>query len=234
MRFKICGITKSDEITLLSRLAMDFAGIWYGVDGGPADLPFSRFRRLVSEATATGSLEPVLVTFLNDLGKLRDVLARSRVRWVQLHSFQPPSLVLALKKAFAVRIGIIKVLHVHGRQCMEQALIGAYERAGVDIFLLDAATADGRIGSTGQRLDSGIVHALADQLTKPFLLAGGISADNHGDYSHAVRHPRFLGVDVDTAARGKDGRICGTSIEALSRSWAAAVEGGGRHAVELH
>lgn len=233
-RLKICGITEVDEINLLSRLAVDFVGIWHGINGGHADLPFSRFQELVSVASATGTLEPVLVTFLKDPDELQDIVARSGIGWLQLHGFQPPSLISALKNTFGRRIKIIKVLHVLERRCVEQGLIDAYERAGVDVFLFDAATAYGRIGSTGQRLDSNVVRSLAGRLTKPFLLAGGISADSITDHRLTIRHPNFFGIDVDTAARGVDGRLSRTRIEDLSRSWIVPSEGGRCHAAELH
>jgi phosphoribosylanthranilate isomerase len=232
MLLKVCGITGAAEIALLTRLGIDFAGFWHGIDGGRADLSFEQFRRLVREAMTTGRIEPVLVTFLNNLPALQDVVAKSKVQWVQLHGFQPPTLVLALKKALGEGLRVIKVLHVHGRRCVEQALIGAYEQAGVDAFLFDATTADGRrIGSTGQRLDSSVVHALADRVTRPFFLAGGITAASHADHHHTARHPRFLGIDVDTAARGEDGSLCRARIETLSRSWSASTERGGQHAI---
>jgi phosphoribosylanthranilate isomerase len=235
MRLKVCGITEAAEVFLLTRLGIDLAGFWHGIDGGHADLPLEQFRCLVREATTAGRLEPVLVTFLNDLPALQDAVAESGVRWVQLHGFQPPALILALKKVLGASLRVIKVLHVHGQHCVEQALIGAYERAGADAFLFDAATADGRrIGSTGQRLDGDVVRALADRVTRPFFLAGGITAGGHTDHRRTVCHPRFLGVDVDTAARGEDGKICGLRVEALRRSWSASTEGGGQHAVQLH
>jgi phosphoribosylanthranilate isomerase len=234
MQLKVCGITGAQEIVLLNQLGLDFVGIWHGVNDGHADLPFDRFQHLAHKAVATKSLKPVLVTLLRDHGRLQDSIARSGVRWVQLHGFQPPSLVLSLKRAFGDPVGIIKVLHIQGRRCVEQPLIGAYERAGVDLFLLDALTSDGRIGSTGQRLDGDAVIDLADRMTRPFLLAGGISAGRHADHCRAVRHPRFIGIDVDTAARGQDGRICGLRVETLRRSWMTPPEGGGRHAIELY
>jgi phosphoribosylanthranilate isomerase len=229
----VCGVTGIEDIALLDRLGLDFAGLWHGVERGHADLPFDRFRQLAGAAAATGRLEPVLVTFLKDPLRLQDAIARSGVWWVQLHGFQPPSLVLALKQAFGARIGIIKVLHVEGRRCLEQPLIGAYERAGVDLFLLDAVSPDGRIGSTGRRLDGEAVLGLAGELTRPFLLAGGISADTRADHDRAARHPCFLGVDVDTGARDAAGRICGIRVEALRRAWATPAQGGGQHALEL-
>ena len=80
-------------------------------------------------------------------------------------------------------------MHIRGGECVEESLIGSYEKAGVDVFLFDVVTEDGRVGSTGQALDPDVVAPLADKLTRPFLLAGGISADNRGAVRGARRPP---------------------------------------------
>jgi phosphoribosylanthranilate isomerase len=80
---------------------------------------------------------------------------------------------------------------------------------------------DGRVGSTGLALDADVVAGLVDRLTKPFLLAGGISAENRPRYEQLAHHPLFLGIDVDTNARGGDGRIEAHNVEAITRTWRA-------------
>jgi phosphoribosylanthranilate isomerase len=114
---------------------------------------------------------------------------------------------------------VIKVLHVKGGECVEGSLIGSYEKAGADVFLFDTVSEDGRVGSTGLSLDAGVVASLLDRLTRPFLLAGGISAENRAAYEKLVAHPLFLGIDVDTNARGEDGRIGGDNVAAITRVW---------------
>ena len=66
-RVKVCGITEPSEIDLLAGQQVDFVGLWYGVPGGPADLPLDTWRRFGAAAAATGSLAPVMVTFLKDI-----------------------------------------------------------------------------------------------------------------------------------------------------------------------
>ncbi|MGH3855069.1 MAG: phosphoribosylanthranilate isomerase [Pseudonocardiaceae bacterium] len=187
MRVKICGITRPAEIDLLGALPVDLIGLWHGVPGGRADLPLTDYRRLAAVARATGSLEPVLVTFLSDAQALREVVHRSPVRWIQLHGHQTPSLVRAVKRAVPDEVRIMKALHIQGTHCLEAPLIRAYEKAGIDVFLFDAATDDGRIGSTGRLLDGGVVSSLATRLTRPFLLAGGISSENWREHARSVR-----------------------------------------------
>jgi len=223
-RVKVCGITDSSEVDLLAGQQVDFVGLWHGVPGGPTDLPLDRWRELVAATAATGRLTPVLVTFLKDVEAIRDAIEGSEARWVQLHGYPPPGVVRGVKE-IAPDVRVIKVLHVRGGKCVEERLIGAYERAGTDVFLFDAVSEDGRVGSTGETLDPELVASLADGLTKPFLLAGGISADNRDAYAAVVAHPLFLGVDVDTNARDADRKISAAKVEALCRVWKSGHDG---------
>lgn len=225
MYVKICGITRTEEIDLLGALPVDLIGLWHGVPGGRADLPLNEYRRLAA-VCATHNLEPALVTFLTDAHALGEVIHRSRTRWVQLHGYQTPSLVRAIKRAASDEVRIIKALHIQGTYCPEAPLISSYEKAGVDVFLFDVATDDGRIGSTGRSLDDRVVSSLAKRLTRPFLLAGGISSENWREHAMSVRSPGWLGIDVDTNARGGDGALRPENIEAIVHAWTARTDHG--------
>jgi phosphoribosylanthranilate isomerase len=218
-RLKVCGITETAEIEVLGAHPVDFVGLWHGVAGGPAELELEPWRGLAAAAAATGGLHPVLVTFLKDAATICAALEGSGVAWVQLHGYQTPGLVRSIKRMAGPEVRVIKVLHVRGHDCVEGPLIASYEKAGVDVFLLDAVSDDGRVGSTGESLDPEYAGTLAERMTRPFLLAGGISAENRPDYERLARHPRFLGVDVDTNARGADGKVSAPNVEAISRAW---------------
>jgi phosphoribosylanthranilate isomerase len=220
-RIKVCGIRDQAEIDLLARQQVDFVGLWYGVPGGPADLPLDTWRQLGAAASGSGHLAPVLVTFLKDVAAIRAALEGTDVHWVQLHGYQTPGFVRAVKE-IAPEVRVLKVLHVRGGTCIEEKLIGAYEKAGVDVFLFDAVSDDGRVGSTGQTLDPALVASLAEGITRPFLLAGGISAENRESFASLTDHPRYLGIDVDTNARGPDGKVSAERVEAISNAWKGA------------
>lgn len=215
---KVCGITEPVEIDVLASRDVDLVGLWYGVPDGPSDLPLSEWRELGAAAAATEHLAPVLVTFLKDADKLREALEGSGVHWVQLHGYQTPGVVRAVKE-ISPDIRVLKVLHVRGDDCVEAPLIGSYEKAGVDVFLFDAVAKDGRVGSTGETLDPAVVASLAEQISRPFLLAGGLSDDNRDEYAELTRHPHFMGIDVDTNARGADGKVSGERVEAILDAW---------------
>jgi phosphoribosylanthranilate isomerase len=225
-KLKVCGIVDPGELDVLAAEGVDWVGLWLAVPGGPHDLPPERWRALAERAATIGrGPAPVLVTFTKDAELLREALTGTAVRWVQLHGYPTPGFVRKVK-AISPEVRVIKVLHIKGGECVEESLIGSYEKAGVDVFLFDVVTEDGRVGSTGQALDPAVVAPLADKLTRPFLLAGGISADNRDQYEALVAHPLFLGIDVDTNARGSDGRVSEDNVEAISRAWRERPEGG--------
>jgi phosphoribosylanthranilate isomerase len=216
---KFCGATTAAEVRGVADAGADLVGLWHGVAGGSADLSVPRLAELAAEARATGRLEAALVTFGSDAAALARLTADGGPSWVQLHGYQPPATVRALRALVPDGVRIVKVLHVRGDSCVEATLIGAYERAGTDCFLLDAVTADGRTGSTAVSLDDATVIRLADRMTRPFLLAGGLRADNRDRFAGSVAHPRFLGIDVDSAARGPDGLLSPGNAAAVSDGW---------------
>jgi len=97
--------------------------------------------------------------------------------------------------------------------------VPAYERAGVDVFLLDVLTADGRIGSTAQTIDPRAVTALAERISRPVMLAGGLTAHNATRFDGLRGHPRFFGIDVDSGTRNPDGRIDAERVVSIRRKW---------------
>jgi phosphoribosylanthranilate isomerase len=216
---KVCGIVEPTELEALSAHQVDLVGLWRAVPGGPHDLPLDRWRALAERAAETeGGPAPVLVTFTKDAEVLRAALESAPVHWVQLHGYPTPGFVRKVK-GLGRDVRVIKVLHVKGGECVEASLIGSYEKAGVDVFLFDVVTEDGRVGSTGQALDPAVVAPLLDRLTRPFLLAGGISAANRGEYESLAAHRLFLGIDVDTNARDADGAISATQVGAITHAW---------------
>lgn len=214
---KVCGIVEPRELEALAAAGVDFVGLWYGVTGGPHDLPLDRWVELAGQANSDKPAA-VLVTFAKNAELLREALERTGARWVQLHGYQTPGLVRRVK-AIGPEVRVIKVLHVRNGACDEAPLFGSYERAGVDVFLFDAVSADGRLGSTGETLEPDVVLKHAGDISKPFLLAGGISDANRDRYAAVIAHPNFLGIDVDTNARGVDGKVSLDRVVAITEAW---------------
>ncbi len=224
MLIKFCGARTPAEVDVLAAAGADLVGLWHGVPGGRADLSLPRLCALAEAAHARPPLAPVLVTLRDKVAAVRAAVGCAAVSWVQLHGYQPPSFVRALKESTDATV--IKVLHVRAGDCPERALIPAYERAGTDLFLFDSTTADGRVGSTGRRLEETTLLDLVERMSRPFLLAGGITADNRHEFGELTEHPGFRGVDVDSAARDEGGGFSPQRVEAISRTWRVARERG--------
>lgn len=217
---KVCGARSAPDVALLAAAGADLVGLWHGIPGGHAELSLAELESLAGAARSAG-LTPVLVTFAGDVEQLADVLARTGIRWVQLHAFQLPATVAALRAAGSAVTGltVVKVLHVRSGTCLERPLIAAYERAGTDLFLLDTMTEQGRVGSTGHRLEPAGALAVADALHRPFLLAGGLTPAGRDAFAAVVAHPGYAGIDVDTAARDGQGRFTEDAVAGLARAW---------------
>jgi phosphoribosylanthranilate isomerase len=218
MKIKVCGVpaaTAERDIDLLARTGIDAVGLWHGVPGTDADLPRDALVRFAGLAHA-GDVEPVIVTFASDAAALARAVDESGARWVQLHAYQLPKVVHELKASVAVRV--VKVLHVRGRRCLDLRLVDAYQRAGVDAFLLDVASRDGRVGSTGESMSPDVAAGVVERLSRPFYLAGGLSAGSE-PYEALRCDPGFAGIDVSTAARDAAGRLQAERIEAIEEAW---------------
>ncbi|WP_017615295.1 phosphoribosylanthranilate isomerase [Nocardiopsis salina] len=216
---KVCGATSARDVDVLASSGADCVGLWHGVPGGRAELTADWLVSLAGAARRTGRLEPVLVTFLGDPRALADTARSAGMRWIQLHAYQSPPVVRSLRTALPEAV-IVKVLHLdQGGSCPELPLIDSYARAGTDLFLLDTVADGGRIGSTGRSSAEWAVMDVVSRTTVPFLLAGGITPQSTADYPRVVRQPAFRGVDVDTAARDTDGRICAHAVDDLVRAW---------------
>lgn len=207
MDIKICGARSATDITALENAGATYAGLWSGIDGHPNDLPDADFRKLVN---ACRQVIPIAVCVRKPVPALLDLLAGTGVRHVQLHGFNPPGDVWALKQAGCQ---VIKTLHVSADGfCPEARWLGAYTDAGVDIFLLDRFDSATRIGSTG--------HALPDQVLTNWTgrlfghriwLAGGLTAER---LPALAAQSRIETVDIDSAARN-DSLICVHAVRAL-------------------
>jgi phosphoribosylanthranilate isomerase len=222
MKIKVCGVPRASaehDIALLSMSGIDAVGLWHGVPGAAADMARPELARFARFARAVG-VEPVIVTFESDVRALGRAVGESGVRWLQLHAYQLPRVVHDLKARVGVKV--VKVLHIRGERCVDRRLIGAYERAGVDAFLLDAMSSDGRVGSTGESIRPDVAVDVVAQLNRPFYLAGGLSATGLEAYASLTRHPGFAGIDVSTAARDATGRLRTARLEAIDQAWRGA------------
>ena len=187
---------------------MDFVGLWLAVPGGPHDLPAERWRALAERAAgSTDGPAPVLVTFTKDAELLREALERSPVDWVQLHGYPTPGFVRKVKAIGPDSQGDQGPARPRRRvrRGVADRLLREGGRRRVPVRHRQRGRP--RRAAPGWRSTPTSSRRSSTSCTRPFLLAGGISAENRERYEHLAAHPLFLGIDVDTNARGADGKI---------------------------
>jgi indole-3-glycerol phosphate synthase/phosphoribosylanthranilate isomerase len=171
--FKACGIRTA---ALWQHLLATPVGDWVGINFSP------RSRRQPDEATlALLQTAPndaaVAVFYQNSEADIQAILAQYPFKTVQLYAGDvTPSFVRSLRQR------VILAVRVEDSQSL-MALVAPYA-ADVDFFILDGA-----MPGSGQR----IATEIPPDFPYPFLLAGGLHADNLA----LVRvHPNCIGVDI--------------------------------------
>lgn len=175
-RVKICGVTSAEDAAMAASLGADAVGINF-YRGSRRYVPVSEAAPIV--AAVRGKAVPVAV-FVNELPEtIADICRELRIEVVQLSGREPP--------AVARRLPFRRIKAVHVRDGSE---IAAYRNYPCEELLLDADV-PGEYGGTGKTLDWSRI-AIID-LGKPWLLAGGLTAEN---VAEAIRLARPAGVDV--------------------------------------
>jgi phosphoribosylanthranilate isomerase len=192
IRVKICGMTRLDDALCAVQAGVDALGFIF----------YAKSPRAIGPEAARAIIEqlPPLVdavgVFVNEETKRIAALVREcGLTYVQLHGEESPADCLEL----ATRITpcrLLKALRV-GEQTTA-AEVAVYQEV-VQGYLLDTYQKN-LIGGTGQPFDWGLVDRL--QLSKPFLLAGGLDA---GNIREALERVRPYGVDANSGLEDAPG-----------------------------
>ena len=192
---KICGITSAEAADAAARAGVDLAGLNL--------LPASpRYLRPEQAATLAARLRGKLrlVVLLSDPGDAELATAVSAVKpdFIQLHGAEPPERVAAIRSRTG--IGVIKAIAV--ADAADVALAKRYEESA-DMLLFDAKPPSGasREGGHGTPFDWQILRGRS--FTRPWLLAGGLNAENVARAIHASGAP---GVDVSSGVETAPGQ----------------------------
>ena len=178
-RIKFCGMTRPGDVRLAGELGVDAVGFVFAAGS----------RRRVEPAQAAAMREALapmvdaVALFMdNDADEVRDVVAAVRPTLLQFHGGED--------EAFCRAFGLpyLKAVAMGGGEAPDPlALHARYPTAAG--FLLDAH-APGEGGGGGRRFDW---TRIPRGLTKPILVAGGLTPDN---VHEAVLATRPWGVDV--------------------------------------
>ncbi len=194
---KICGTTDPIELRMLDHIGVDYAGLWFNVPQGKYTLNKHKFVQLAR--TPLNRLQCIGVTTESEPDIVSEFIRESGIKGIQLHGFQLPLEVTALKRRLGDDISLLKVLHIQNGKCLEKPLLKEYARCGADAFILDNFISRELSGSTGERIPAETVAGLVDIFgTDRVFLAGGM--DEQGVRDLHSNMP-LRGVDIDTGAR---------------------------------
>lgn len=186
-RIKICGIRTEDALFAAAEAGADAVGFVFH----PTSV---RFIEPEDAWALVGNLPPFVSSvglFVNPpLEKFMEMEELCPTTYTQFHGEEDPELVRQCGP------GLIKAIRFDPKTIAEQlALWDTFDE-------VDAILVDGSSGGMGQTFDWESLTTHTDKLTKPLILAGGLTADNVAD---AIRIVRPYGVDVSSGVETSPG-----------------------------
>ena len=163
-RIKFCGMTRPGDVRLASELGVDAVGFVFA-EGSPRRITAGEARQL---RTALAPMVSSVALFRNNTAaEVRDVVRQVRPSLLQFHGEEED----AFCRTF--RVPFLKAVPMGGGETWDaRALQQRWPHA--DGFLFDSHGAGGS-GGTGHAFDW---KRIPPGLHRPFVLAGGITADN--------------------------------------------------------
>src|SRR3954471_22238614 len=191
---KICGLSTPDTLNVALRAGADMVGFVF-FPPSPRNISFETARALASRVQ--GKARKVALTVDADDALLEKIVEALKPDMLQLHGHETPQRVAAIRESFG--LPVMKVLAVETQA--DLAAISNYTSVA-DRLLFDArapreAT---RPGGLGKPFDWHLLENL--DLSIPFMLSGGLNADN---VAEALRITRAPGVDVSSGVESTPG-----------------------------
>ena len=183
MLIKVCGMRDADNIEQVRCLKPDMMGLIFYARSSRfvGTKPLPHLRADFAPAAKVG-------VFVNEtVEHIVDITAQFNLNAVQLHGNETPA------ECATVRGTGLKVIKAFG---IESA--ADFERCDsysgcCDMFLFDTRTAG--YGGAGVKFDWSILAEYKQDT--PFLLSGGISADDAADI-RSISHPQLAGIDLNS------------------------------------
>lgn len=183
MIIKVCGMKYPENIESVAALEPDFLGfIFYPKSPRYAEeLDLNTMNHLPEKCKKIG-------VFVNeDLTFIKKKVEKYNLQGVQLHGKETPELCRILKEQGLI---VLKAFSIAATDDFDAT--AEYEGTA-DYFLFDTKTP--AYGGSGTKFDWHILGAYVGKT--PFLLSGGISANDSNDVL-LIEHPMFAGVDLNS------------------------------------
>lgn len=212
-RVKICCIASREEATLAVRAGASALGLVSEMPSGPGVISDEAIHAIAR--TVPPGVASFLLTSRQSAAAIAEQARRAGVNTVQLCDELQDDAYDALRAGLP-GIGIVQVIHVAGREPLEQALRVAPH---VDALLLDSGDPSlpvKQLGGTGRRHDWGLSRAIRERVSVPLYLAGGLVPAN---VREAIETVGPFGLDVCSGVR-TDGKLDGDKLAAfMAAAW---------------
>jgi phosphoribosylanthranilate isomerase len=197
-RVKICGITRPEDGLVAARHGADAIGLVF-YDKSPRSVELSAAQEIVS---ALPPFVDVVALFVNEQeARIREVLSSIPIDLIQFHGDEPAE--------FCSRFGRRYIKAIQMRENTDLAQV-CEQYSGASGILLDTYKKDVP-GGTGESFQWSLV---PKNLTKPIILAGGLSPDN---VVAAITQVNPYAVDVSSGVEKAKGVKDEDRIAALIR-----------------
>ena len=186
VRAKICGITRVEDALNAVEQGADAIGlVFYGPS--PRNVSISKAMEIVSQVPAFVS---VVGLFVNaEASFINEVISSVKLDVLQFHGDETPEECARYLRPF------IKAIRVKSDTNLVQCAHDFFEAKAL---LLDAYS-EGLVGGTGHVFDWNLI---PKKLTKPIILAGGLTADN---VTQAIQQVSPYAVDVSGGVESSKG-----------------------------
>ena len=205
-RIKFCGLTRAGDVRLAGELGVDAVGFIFAQSSPRRIAPMAA--RGLRDALAP-LVDAVALFMDNSMDEIREAIAHARPTVLQFHGNEDDEFCRRFGLPYLKGIGLGDA----GNGLNGRILHSRYPHAAG--FVLDGH-ATGEPGGSGQRVD---IAAIPADMSKPFVLAGGLSADN---VFAAVRAASPWGVDVSSGIEAepgiKDGALMRRFVEEVRRA----------------
>ena len=208
VRVKICGNRSSEDFRLAVEAGADAVGFIVGTRYQTEDSLEPSVAQDYVKCTSP-FVKTVLVTHLVEANEILTLHATVGASIIQLHDEVNPREIQIIRKEHPT-IPLIKAIPVINESAIE--LARAYAPY-VHALLLDSRTAD-RIGGTGVIHDWTISRRIVAAVSKPVILAGGLTPSN---VEEAIKTVQPYGVDVNSGVENAEGNKESTKLRKFAR-----------------
>lgn len=209
---KICGLTNLEDARVAAHAGADYLGFIFHRKS-PRYVEADTVREILAALRAEGLDTPGVGVFVNyPAEQVRTILAKTGLRYAQLHGDEPPQDLQTLAPwAYKALRPQADPGDPHHAAALQQASVYIAQTGDSGPDLLVDAYDPAAYGGTGHLADHDLAAALARQ-TPHLLLAGGLTPDNVTAAIHSVRP---WGVDVSSGVERTPGHKDHHAVQAF-------------------